>query len=327
MASSYSTDLKIELMATGENSGTWGTKTNTNLDLVQQAIVGFENIAITSTNTTLLMSDAQISTARNAVLRFTGAITANCTVFVASGIEKTYTVDNATTGAFTVALNQVGGSSVIFNATNKSHKLVYLDGTNANDITDDLSTIRLPNQNEVRFGDADNSHYVSLKAGATVASNVSFTLPNTLPSFNNAPIVVTTAGVQSFTSYSLPTTDGAVNQVLQTNGSGAVTFATVSGGAAWQAVKTTNFTVTAKEGYFVNTTTAAITATLPASPTLGDFVSFIDYAATFDTNNLTIARNGKNIQGVAEDLTVSVERAGLTLVFTDNTQGWLLQNK
>jgi hypothetical protein len=327
MASSYSTDLKIELMVTGEKDNQWGDITNTNLNLVQQAIAGFESIAITSTNTTLLMTDGTLSNARNAVLRFTGAITANCTVFVASGIEKTYTVDNATTGAFTVALNQVGGSSVIFDATDKSHKLIYLDGTNANDILNDLSTIRLPNQNEVRFGDADNSNYVSLKAGATVASNVSFTLPNTLPTFNNAPIVVTTSGVQSFTSYSLPTTDGAVNQVLQTNGSGAVTFATVSGGAAWQAVKTTNFNVTAKEGYFVNTTTAAITATLPSSPTLGDFVSFIDYAATFDTNNLTIARNGKNIQGVAEDLTVSVERAGLTLVFTDNTQGWLLQNK
>ena len=106
-----------------------------------------------------------------------------------------------------------------------------------------------------------------------------------------------------------------------------VTAATVSGGAAWQAVKTTNFNVTAKEGYFVNTTTAAITATLPSSPTLGDFVSFIDYAATFDTNNLTIARNGKNIQGVAEDLTVSVERAAFTLVYFNATQGWVLKNK
>ena len=327
MASSYSTDLKLELMATGENSGTWGTKTNTNLDLVQQAIVGFETIAITSTNTTLVMTDATISNARNAVIQFTGTITANCTVFVASGIEKTYTIDNATSGAFTVALNQVGGSSVIWDTTNKSHKLIYLDGTNANDVTNDLSTIRLPNQNEVRFGDADNSHYVSLKAGTTVASNVSFTLPNALPSFSNAPIIVTTAGVQSFTAYALPTADGTANQVLQTNGSGTLSFATVSGGAAWQAVKTTNFTVTAKEGYFVNTSSAAITATLPASPTLGDFVQFIDYSGTFDSNNLTVARNGKNIQGVAEDLTVSVERAGLTLIFTDNTQGWLLETK
>jgi hypothetical protein len=134
MASSFSTDLKIELMATGENSGTWGTKTNTNLDLVQQAIVGFENIAITSTNTTLLMTDATISTARNAVLRFTGTITANCTVFVASGIEKPYTLQNATSGAFTLALNQVGGASVIFGATDKTTKLVYLNGTDAVDL-------------------------------------------------------------------------------------------------------------------------------------------------------------------------------------------------
>jgi len=302
MPSSYSTDLKLELMVTGENSGTWGDKTNSNLNLLQQAIAGFQSIALTSTNTTLSMTNATISDARNAILKFTGTITANCTIFIETGIEKTYIVDNSTSGAFTVALNQVGGSSVIWDATDKSHKIIYLDGTNPTDIGNDLSTIRLPNQNEVRFGDADNSNYVSLKAGATVASNVSFTLPNTLPSFNNAPIVVTTAGVQSFTAYSLPTADGATNQVLQTNGSGAVTFATVSGGAAWQTVKTTNFTVTAKEGYFVNT-------------------------GTFDSYNFIIGRNGKNIQGVAEDLTVSVERAGLTLVFTDNTQGWLLQNK
>ena len=134
MASSFSTDLKLELMATGENSGTWGTKTNTNLDLVQQAIVGFENIAITSTNTTLLMTDATISTARNAVLKFTGTITANCTVFVASGIEKTYILENGTSGAFTLALNQVGGASAIFGAADKTSKLVYLNGTDAVDL-------------------------------------------------------------------------------------------------------------------------------------------------------------------------------------------------
>jgi hypothetical protein len=134
MASSYSTDLKLELMTTGENSGTWGDKTNNNLTLIQQAIAGFQSIAITSTNTTLLMTDATVSTARNAVLRFTGAITANCTVFVASGIEKTYMLDNGTTGAFTLALNQVGGSSAIFAATDKSSKLVYLNGTDVVDL-------------------------------------------------------------------------------------------------------------------------------------------------------------------------------------------------
>jgi len=139
MASSFSTDLKLELMVTGENSGTWGDKTNSNLNLVQQAVAGFESIAITSTNTTLVMTDATISNARNAVIEFTGTITANATVFVASGIEKTYTIKNSTTGAFTLALNQVGGSSVIWGTTDKKIKQVYLDGTNANTI--DLSTL------------------------------------------------------------------------------------------------------------------------------------------------------------------------------------------
>ena len=76
-----------------------------------------------------------------------------------------------------------------------------------------------------------------------------------------------------------------------------------------------------------DTSSAAFTATLPASPTLGAEVTFIDYAGTFDTNNLTIGRNSENIQGSAADLTVSVERAGLTLVYTDGTQGWLLKDK
>ena len=99
------------------------------------------------------------------------------------------------------------------------------------------------------------------------------------------------------------------------------------GGISWQAVKTSNFNATVGEGYFIDTSGGAVTATLPASPTLGDEVSFIDYAATADTNNITIARNGSNIVAAAEDLTVSLERAGFTLVFTDSTQGWILKDK
>ena len=103
--------------------------------------------------------------------------------------------------------------------------------------------------------------------------------------------------------------------------------AEISAGTSWQTVKTTSFTAVAGEGYFVNTTSGTVTATLPASPTLGDEVSIIDYAGTFDTNALTVGRNSKNIQGSAADLTVSTERAGFTLVFTDDTQGWLLKDK
>ena len=80
-------------------------------------------------------------------------------------------------------------------------------------------------------------------------------------------------------------------------------------------------------GYFVDTTSAAITMTLPSSATRGDEISIIDYAGTFDTNNLTVGRNSHKIQGSEADLTVSTERAGFTLVYVDSTQGWLLKDK
>ena len=111
------------------------------------------------------------------------------------------------------------------------------------------------------------------------------------------------------------------------DGVGQLSFGEVSGGTSWQAVKTSGFTAVAGEGYFCNTTSAAFTATLPSSGTIGDEISFIDYAGTFDTNNLTIGRNSHNIQGSAADLTVSTERAGFTLVYVDSTQGWLLKDK
>ena len=91
--------------------------------------------------------------------------------------------------------------------------------------------------------------------------------------------------------------------------------------------KTSAFNVAASRGYFVDTSGGAVTATLPASPTAGDTVRFIDLSATFDSNNLTVARNGKKIQGDASDMTVATERAGFALVFSGDTQGWLLMEK
>ena len=99
------------------------------------------------------------------------------------------------------------------------------------------------------------------------------------------------------------------------------------GGTSWQSIITSNTTVVAGRGYFVNTTGGAITMTLPSSASLGDEVSIIDYAATADTNNITIGRNSHKIQGDAADLTVSTERAAFTLVYVDATHGWLLTNK
>jgi hypothetical protein len=328
MASTYN-ELGIELMATGENAGTWGTKTNTNLDIIQQAVAGYVAQAVTdSGTTTLAITDGSTSTsvARNMVIKLTGALTGTSTVTVPDSVEKLYIVENATTGSQTVTFKTVSGTGVNFTST--GYKFLFSDGTNINEITLasppggsnteiqfnsggtafggsanlvwDGTNVVIGATGALRLGDTTGGEYVGLKAPGTVSSSVTFTLPGA---------------------------DGSADEFLKTDGSGNLSFADVSGGTSWQAVKTTGFTAVAGEGYFCDTTSAAFTATLPAG-VLGDEISFIDYAGTFDTNNLTIAPNGaEKIQGSAASLTVSVERAGLTLVYTDGTQGWLLKDK
>jgi len=88
--------------------------------------------------------------------------------------------------------------------------------------------------------------------------------------------------------------------------------------------KTTGFTAVAGNGYFVNTTSGAITVTLPATPTAGDLVAVKDYALTAQTNNITLGRNGSNIQGVANDFVINTQGRSVTLIYVDGTQGWML---
>jgi hypothetical protein len=134
MASSYSTDLKLELMVTGENAGTWGDKTNTNLNLVQQAIAGFESIALSDGGTVALaMSDATLSNARNMVLKFTGTLTSASTVTIPDSIEKFYIIDlSAVTGVTNLTIKTVSGTG--FTAGEAAIVAAYSDGTNLNEI-------------------------------------------------------------------------------------------------------------------------------------------------------------------------------------------------
>jgi hypothetical protein len=328
MASTFS-NLGLNLQATGENSGTWGELTNVNLQEIDNAISGVVTITLTGNTTLAFTSNATSTTftdeaGRNKTIILSGSLSATTVTVTVPNIEKDYVIINNSGGTATISS---GGSTTVSIGTG-SKNYVIVDPTTTSVISAvpaanpggsntqiqfnnagsfggsanlfwDGTNLNIGATGETRFQDTTGGQYVGLKAAGTVSS--SYTLV-------------------------LPTATGTANQVIQTDGSGNLSFATVSGGAAWQAVKTSNFNVTAKEGYFVDTTSTTITATLPASPTLGDFVSIIDYAGTFDTNNLTIARNGKPIQGSATDLTVATERAGLTLVFTDNTQGWLLQN-
>jgi len=347
MASSY-TALGVELMVTGENAGTWGTKTNTNLQLFEQIAGGYLvqtlNATGTGVTTTALDVDdgALTGTACNRVIilgaESAQAIGGNKTVTVPNDVENWYLVKNSTSGAYTVNFKYATGTgdSVTWATTDKGWKMIYAtknDGTNpdigeialstdpggsttqiqynnsgafggdANLIWDSSTGLNIGTSKELRLQDDSGAEYVGMKA-----SNGTTDYTMTWP-----------AGVAAGNDYVLKSTTG-----------GVLSWGELTGGTAWAAVKVTGdspVSAAAGAGYFLNTTSGAITLTLPGSPTIGDEVSFVDYAGTFDSNALTIGRNGKKINGATADLTVSTERAANTLVYTDTTQGWLLKNK
>ena len=133
MASTY-TGLGTQLMATGENAGTWGTKTNTNLEILEQAFGGYLAFTIDATSETLAITDgdstASTSQARHQVIKLSGTLSGNTTVTVPNDIVKTYIVSNATSGTYTVQFKTVSGTGFTFSTTNKGVKLLYADGTN-----------------------------------------------------------------------------------------------------------------------------------------------------------------------------------------------------
>ena len=250
-------------------------------------------------------------------------------------VQQIYILKNATSGSQTVTFKYTSGSGSSVAISNGSTVLVYAtanDGTNP-DIVDtgfgastspggsntqvqynnsgafggdaDLiwtagTGLTINSQKELRLADTDDSAYIGFKASGTTTS-YTLTMPAAVASSNDQILTSTTGGVLSWVDN--------------------------SGGTSWQAVKTSGFTAVGGQGYFCNTTSAAFTVALPAG-SIGDEVTCVDYAGTFDSNNLTVSPNGsEKINGVAADLTVSVERAAFTLVFTDSTQGWVLKDK
>jgi hypothetical protein len=135
MASSYS-DLGLELMATGENAGTWGDKTNANLNLIEQLTGGFLEVDIAGSGTIALDIDngALTGTAQQRVLKLSGALTGSRIVTFPLLTENFYIIENATTNAETVQLKAASGSgaTVTFATDDKSHKIIYLDGVATN---------------------------------------------------------------------------------------------------------------------------------------------------------------------------------------------------
>ena len=400
MASTF-TPLGIELQATGENAGTWGTKTNTNLQLIEQIAGGFTTQALTSGGTVALtISDSGTGdVAGHRMIDFTGSLSGNAVVTIPLDVQTFYILRNSSSGAYTVQFKYASGSgsSFTFSATNKGTAIVFAaanDSTNPDiiqiqtggDVVDDTSPqlggnldtnsfmidfddahgIRDENANEQlifettssavnhvdvtnaatgngpQIGAVGDDTNISLKLRPKATGNIEVmgaTNPGSIQlncEANSHGIKLTGPAHSAGQSYELkfPTGNVTADRFLKvdsvsgsgTSGIGQLSFAEVSGGTSWQAVKTSTFTAVAGEGYFIDTSSGAIEMDLPAG-SIGAEVSFIDYAGTFDTNALTIDQNGsEKIAGSTDPLTVSTERAANTLVYVDSTQGWLLKN-
>jgi hypothetical protein len=319
-------------MATGEKAGTWGTLTNTNWDMIENIAGGYVTQALADNDTvTLTKSDGAESVLATRVIKLTGTLSAgNAIVTVPDSIENWWLVNNAEGGStYTVTFKTVSGTGISWAAGVTGTKLLYTDGTNVLDASADFGTVagsdtQLQYNNSGAFGGA---------AGLTTdGTNLNILAQGDLRlQDTTGGQYVAQQAASATTTYTVTwpaAVAGANDYILTSTTGGVLSWVANSGGTSWQSVETgATFTAVAGNGYPVNTTAQACTATLPAG-TVGDEVSFIDYARTFDTNNLTVTADGsENIYASTDDLTNAVEGAAFTLVYVDATQGWLLKDK
>ena len=247
MASTFS-DLGIELMATGENAGTWGTKTNTNLQIVEKAIAGYveKSIAGGAQTTTLSITDGDTtestSVARHAVIKLTGTITGNQIVTVPDSIEKVYIVVNGTSGSFTVQFKTASGTGVTFGASDKGTRLLFSDGTNIVDTaTGNVGSYDL--NGETLILDADQDTTITADTDDQIdiaiagADDFRFTA-NTFTALSGSSVVIPDGGLTlgstavSSTAAELNILDGVTSTAAELNLLDGITAGTVSASLA-----------------------------------------------------------------------------------------------
>jgi len=260
MASTY-TPLGIELQATGENAGTWGTKTNTNLQIIEQIAGGFTQQALTSGGTvTLAVSDGSTGAVMShRVIEFTGSLSGNAVVTIPLDTQNFYFLRNSSSGAYTVQFKYASGSgsSVTFSATDKGDKLIVAKGNDATnpDIVE-ISLATAGTVTETGTQTLTNKTLTSPKIGTSILDtngNELFLLTATSSAVNqltyanaatgNKPSLTASggdtnigvsiqpkgSGTVTIDALTFPAADGSSGQILQTDGSGNLSFATSSG--------------------------------------------------------------------------------------------------
>jgi len=237
------------------------------------------------------------------------------------------TIDNIKIGYTTTAT--AAGTTTLTVSSN--YKQYFTGSTTQTIVLPVVTTLTLGHTFEIH-----NNSTGSLTVNSSGSNLVGTIQANTTATCTCILVTGTTAAswdfdVTGFTS-ALTTTRGGTGltsigtslQVLRTNtGATALEFATISTGTSWQSVQTTGFTATAGYGYPCNTTSAAFTVTLPASPSVGDYIQIVDYAGTFATNNIIIGANSNKIEGVVANKILTTNREAITLVYVDATQGWV----
>jgi hypothetical protein len=174
MASTYSSDLKLELMTTGEKSGTWGTVTNTNLQQLEQAASGYLSLDVASADVALALSNGAVSNGKNLYYKLTGTLAANRTVTMPDSAERVFIVEDATSRSssnYTLTVKTVSGTGLALPVG--STTVLYSDGTNITGKLQTKSYYTIPSNYTAVNGD----QVLVDTSGGGIGSAVTVTLP------------------------------------------------------------------------------------------------------------------------------------------------------
>jgi len=233
MASTYSSDLKLELMTTGEKSGTWGTITNTNLQQLEQAASGYLSLAVGSADVALALSNGAVSNGKNLYFKLTGTLTANRTVTMPDSSERVFIVEDATARSssnYTLTVKTVSGTGLALPIG--STTVLYSDGTN---ITGKLQTkgYYTPSAN---YTAVNGDQILVDTSGGGIGAPVTITLPAS-PAIGNEVHFIDSGSNLSSNNLTIgrngqPILGTASDLVVSTNGS-AFTLVYVNATRGW----------------------------------------------------------------------------------------------